>query len=539
MNESQGGLGESSAGRWRLPGWLALHLALVFLLLWGLESGLGGAKSSQGQILGAGTWDFGFLTTATFWKETLLALLETLAIACVATFLGAWAGALIGMAASRSGVARARSVGHRLLVMGARLVLDTLRSIPDFAWALLLLTLFGAGPITGVLALALSNAGILGRLYSEQWETLQGPARALATSGQDSRLVRFFYVHRPVFAAANRSFTMLRLECSVRNASVIGVVGGGGLGGQIFEAFSLGELEKAIALFVALCALAGWTEMGSGKMLETLRPRGRRRLIFAALVGSAIWLLPATIKTYHRLARTDLVWVGGIVKRFLAPDLSWATLRELSQECALPISLAYLATLAAALLAWCLAFGLAHHRQQHWGWRQLPGGWQGAMRRGGASLSRWICLVGRTLPVEASVLLFAFAWGLGWKAALAALALHSITLLLRLYYDLLDRQPPQSLEHRGALRRMDWWAYVVSPQLWPRWRSFVFLQADANLRSGIVLGMIGVGGIGDHFHSALSFWQLDSASSCILCMLLLSLLSDRSARWLARAPSQC
>lgn len=537
MNEGRGGLGESSQRRWRLPGWLGLHLAFVFLFFWGLESGLGGAKSSQGPILGAEGWDFAFLATPTFWKGTLQALVETLAIACVATFLGAWGGALVGMAASRSGVARARSLGHRLQVMGARLLLDALRAIPDFAWALLLLTIFGAGPVTGVLALALSNAGILGRLYSEQWETLQGSARALATSGQDSRLVRFFYVHRPVFAAANRSFTMLRLECSVRNASVIGVVGGGGLGGRIFEAFSLGQLEQAIALFVALCALAGGTERASGKMLEKLSPRGRQLALLAALLGSVAWLFPAAIAIYHRLARTDFAWVGGIVGRFLAPDLSWSTLQELLQQCALPISLAYLATLAAALLAWCFAFSFSHHRQARWGWRKLPGGWRGNLREGGASLSRWICLIGRTLPVEASVLLFAFAWGLGWKAALAALALHSSALLVRLYYDLLDRQSPQPLEHRGALRRMDWWAYVVSPQLWPRWRSFVFLQADANLRSGIVLGMIGVGGIGDHFHTALSFWQLGSASSCILCMLFLSLLSDRSARVLARSPS--
>lgn len=524
---------------WQRLFWLGLHLALILAMVWGLEHWTGkGTGQSAGASVGT-AWDFGFLSEWSFWGQTLGAMVETLAIAVLATAMGALAGMVIGMPATRSALHRDRTLASRFLLMLARLTLDVMRAIPDFGWALLLLTVLGAGPITGVLALAISNAGILGRLYSEQWETLDGPARALASTGQDSRIVRFFYVHRWVFDATNRSFTMLRLECTVRNASVIGVVGGGGLGGQIFEAFSLGQLERAIVLFVALCALAGWTESSSGKVVEAMGRRTRNLFAVTAVIGAQLVLWPALQDTMDRLGRTDFDWVWSTLSRFLVPDLGWGTMWGLAKSCLLPVVLAYLSTILALAFAFCLAFPFAKHRQSRWGWQPTRVPWIGALLGAGALLGRWVSLVARTLPVEAAVLIFAFAWGLGWQAALAALTLHSASLLLRLFYDLLDRHPAHELEHRGAMRRMDWWAYVVAPQLWPRWRSFVFFLGDANLRSGIVLGMIGVGGIGDRFHTSLSFWQLGTASSCLLWMLLLSMLSDRSARWVARRTRRC
>lgn len=524
---------------WHRLFWLLLHLILVIGAVWGLTSWLGGIQGNRGGGSADPGLAFSFLQEGDFWIQTFWAMVETLAIAVLATALGALVGTVFGMLATRSGLKRDRGMLATSALFVARLLLDLMRAIPDFGWALLLLTVLGAGPVTGVLALAISNAGILGRLYSEQWETLDGSARALASTGQDSRLVRFFYVHRRAFDATNRSFTMLRLECTVRNASVIGVVGGGGLGGQIFEAFSLGQRERAIVLFLALCALAGWTESSSGRVLEAMAAKGRNLLTLVALLGSMALLWPAFQNTKARLHRTDFDWVLGTLAKFFAPDLGWEMMLSLAKSCLLPVILAYLSTILALVFAFALAFPLAKHRQSRWGWQRKGTPLVASLLGAAAWSGRWVSLVARTLPVEAAVLIFAFAWGLGWQAALAALTLHSASLLLRLFYDLLDRHPSHELEHRGAMRRMDWWTYVVTPQLWPRWRSFVFFLGDANLRSGIVLGMIGVGGIGDRFHTSLSFWQLGTASSCLLWMLLLSMLSDRAARYVARRSKRC
>lgn len=525
--------------QWSLPRWVILNAGLLLLALvawWDTgDSRVAGhsAESSAGLsglfVLSRG---FTFLDAELGWSA-LAASAETVAIAVVSTGIGTALGMLLGMGATKSGGARRNSFLHRALRAFSRLILDLLRALPDFAWALVVLTFLGAGPVTGCVALGLSNAGILGRLYSEQWESLRGPTRNLANSVSDSRLIRYLYVHRSVFAPVTRSYTALRLECSVRNASVIGVVGGGGLGGQIFEAFGLGQLGRAAVYLACLCVLTAGTEYSSSRIQALLAQRRGQWLSWAALAGALLWLSPAMIKTGEELGRLQSDWVLQTALRFLKPDLSFDVLVELVQECVLPVALAYVSTIIAVFVAVAFVLPLTRRRLSDWGWT-IQNRWQRLSRRIVATAGRWLGLLARTFPVEALVLICALRYGLGVKAALLALTIHSAGLLVRLFYDVLEQWPTHELQHRGLARRWDWFWYVVLPQLWPRWRSFVFFQGDSNLRSGIVLGMIGVGGIGDRFSSALSFWQIEKAATCVLMMLLLSMLSDRFARFRAQ-----
>ena len=59
-----------------------------------------------------------------------------------------------------------------LVCASCRLILDVLRAVPDFAWAVLLVPLLGIGPMTGMIALAISVTGILGKIYSELWDSV-------------------------------------------------------------------------------------------------------------------------------------------------------------------------------------------------------------------------------------------------------------------------------------------------------------------------------------------------------------------------------
>lgn len=495
-----------------------------------MRSQVSSGRSSFDLFSPSGLWSG--LDAGLGWSA-LYASLETVAIAVVATAIGAALGVFLGMGATHSAGAQRGSLLHRGVQGLCRLVLDLLRALPDFAWALVVLTFLGAGPVTGCVALGLSNAGILGRLYSEQWESLRGPTRDLANAVSDSRLLRFLYVHRPVLAPVTRSYTALRLECSVRNASVIGVVGGGGLGGQIFEAFGLGELGRAGIYLLCLCLLTAGTEYSSDKIQSLLAKRRGQWMFWVALAGSLLWLSPAVLRTGEELSRLESDWAVQTALRLFQPDLSLKLLLELSRECVLPVALAYVSTLVGVVVAAALVLSLTRRRMSDWGWTIQSRG-QAMFRRVVAGFGRWLGLFARTLPVEALVLICALRFGLGIKAALLALTVHSAGLLVRLFYDVLGQWPVHELQHRGLARRWDWFWYVILPQLWPRWRSFVFFQGDANLRSGIVLGMIGVGGIGDRFQSALSFWQLEKAATCVLLMLALSMLSDRFARYRAQ-----
>ncbi|HVS18187.1 MAG TPA: ABC transporter permease subunit, partial [Planctomycetota bacterium] len=219
---------------------------------------------------------------------------QTLAVALLGTLIGAVLGWGLGACASRAvlreGRARRGGAASRALLEAARLALDVLRGVPDFAWALLILTGPGPGPVTGLLAIGLSSAGILGKVYSELWDQLPKGAGERARAVGAGRLAVLVYGLQPAAGRAMLSYTLMRLECSVRNATVIGVVGGGGLGAELFDELNYGNHAAVVTLLGALLALT----MGADLFSEFLRrqlqddpdhPRAARRLDRVATRG--------------------------------------------------------------------------------------------------------------------------------------------------------------------------------------------------------------------------------------------------------------
>jgi phosphonate transport system permease protein len=140
-----------------------------------------------------------------------------------------------------------------------RAVLIVLRSIPELVWALVLVRVVGLGPTAGVLAIALTYGGMLGKVYGEILESGEThTAQALMRNGA-GRLQAFFYAVLPTNAAELVSYTVYRWECAIRSSVVLGFVGAGGLGQQMdnsMKMFNGGEVATMLLVFIALVALA-------------------------------------------------------------------------------------------------------------------------------------------------------------------------------------------------------------------------------------------------------------------------------------------
>jgi phosphonate transport system permease protein len=145
------------------------------------------------------------------------------------------------------------------LRQGLRWLLIVLRSVPELVWALVFVRVVGLGPTAGVLAIALTYGGMLGKVYGEILESGEShPTEALLRNGS-SRLQAFFYGLLPQNAGELTSYTVYRWECAIRSSVVLGFVGGGGLGQQMdnsMKMFNGGEVLTMLAVFVALVALA-------------------------------------------------------------------------------------------------------------------------------------------------------------------------------------------------------------------------------------------------------------------------------------------
>lgn len=193
------------------------------------------------------------------------ATLETLAIATagmsLALLIAFPAALLASRALSLSALPRGGRPAWwaRLLRWPVRGLLIVLRSVPEVVWALLFVRAVGLGPTAGVLAIAITYSGMLGKVYAEIFESVDArPSRALLVAGS-SRLAAFAYGILPNAAAEMLSYTVYRWECAIRASVVMGFVGAGGLGQQIdlsLRMFAGGEVASMLLTFLALVLLA-------------------------------------------------------------------------------------------------------------------------------------------------------------------------------------------------------------------------------------------------------------------------------------------
>ena len=149
--------------------------------------------------------------------------------------------------------------GPYWLRQAVRWLLILLRSIPELVWALVFVRVVGLGPTAGVLAIALTYAGMLGKVYGEILESGETHATQTLMRNGSGRLQSFFYGLLPTNAAELTSYTVYRWECAIRSSVVLGFVGAGGLGQQLdnsMKMFNGGEVASMLLVFIALVALA-------------------------------------------------------------------------------------------------------------------------------------------------------------------------------------------------------------------------------------------------------------------------------------------
>ncbi|WP_131108740.1 ABC transporter permease [Pseudomonas sp. Sample_10] len=200
-----------------------------------------------------------------FFQLLLQATLQTLAIAtagmALALMLAVPASLLASRALSLSAASRAGRPDSwgQWLRWPVRGLLIFLRSVPEIVWALLFVRAVGLGPTAGVLAIAITYSGMLGKVYAEIYESVdQRPAHALLQAGS-GRLAAFVYGIVPNVAAELLSYTVYRWECAIRASVVMGFVGAGGLGQQMdlsLRMFAGGEVASLLLTFLVLVLFA-------------------------------------------------------------------------------------------------------------------------------------------------------------------------------------------------------------------------------------------------------------------------------------------
>ncbi len=211
-------------------------------------------------------WEFLAMVARETWRTVAIATAGLTLALVVAVPLTLVCTRVLSVSALSGRMAR----GPALLRMTARALLVLLRSVPELVWALVFVRVVGLGPTAGVLAIALTYGGMLGKVYAEILESGEPHATQTLLRNGSSRLQAFCFGLLPQNAAELTSYTVYRWECAIRSCVVLGFVGAGGLGQQMdnsMKMFNGGEVLTMLAVFVALVALADRISAGLRKAL--------------------------------------------------------------------------------------------------------------------------------------------------------------------------------------------------------------------------------------------------------------------------------
>lgn len=197
------------------------------------------------------TWDFSGIA---------LGLAQTLGMAFLGTLIASLIALPLGFMAARN------VVGFSPFRHVIRRILDVFRGVDQLIWALVYVRAVGLGPLAGVLAIMTSDTGTLGKLYSEAVENIDKKQveGVQATGAHPLALYRFGALPQviPVFLAQSLYF----FESNTRSATILGIVGAGGIGMQLSERMRVQYWDQACFIIILILIMVGLIDWLSGKL---------------------------------------------------------------------------------------------------------------------------------------------------------------------------------------------------------------------------------------------------------------------------------
>ncbi|MDX2196250.1 MAG: phosphonate ABC transporter, permease protein PhnE [Cytophagales bacterium] len=199
--------------------------------------------------------------------KVITAAIETIYMALIATFFAIPVAFLLSFFAARNLM---KSSAATALYVFIRTMLNVSRSIEPLVWAIIFSVWVGIGPFAGMLALMIHSVASLTKLYSEQIEDIdEGPVEAMKAVGASNILVVWYGIV-PQLINPFLSYTIYRWDINVRMATIIGMVGGGGIGNMLMQYQGLAKWHE-VGMVILVIAVVVWVmDFASAKLRSAL-----------------------------------------------------------------------------------------------------------------------------------------------------------------------------------------------------------------------------------------------------------------------------
>jgi phosphonate transport system permease protein len=421
----------------------------------------------------------------------------------------------------------------------ARGALAVPRAIHEVLWGIFLVRILGLDPLVAILALGIPFGAITAKVFSEILdETPRDALRALLNSGVPAGRA-LFYGLLPRALPNMLSYSFYRLECAIRSATVLGVIGAGGLGYQVLLSLQSLRYGEMWTLMAALLVLSGTTDWLSARVRRALGAPARLEVNLAAgceaqaaglartspssrglllLLASAALLVPLSLlylqPDFGRLVspRTQAL-LGQMLREMFPPDLSSEQAIRMLQLSLQTLSMSIVAMAIAGLLGIVLA--------------QLA-----ARRSGGLRWPYWVTRGGllflRAIPAPVWALLFLFVMFPGPLPGALALAVHNLGILGRLIAEAVenvDQRPMRALQHAGA-SPLHAFLYSTLPMTMPQSLAYIFYRWEVCARETVIVGFVGAGGLGRLLTEQLSSFDYPGLLATLIALFGLTFIVD-------------
>jgi phosphonate transport system permease protein len=470
-------------------------------------------------------------------------LADTIMIAIVGTAFAGFLSVPLGFLAART-TTPARWIRGlaRSTILGAR-------AVPDLLYALLLVRALGVGVLPGVLAIAFYSTGMIGRLFADAIEEIDGGVQEAVAAVGGTRLQTNVAAVVPQVMPSFVSITLYRFDVNVASSVVLGFVGAGGIGFELHNALRTLQYERGLGLALLVVALviaverlsagirAGLVSGERDGPRSTRRRSGKHDRLSTRLAWPSDRLRSPWSPT--RLRRVALAWsivtvvilsswglrisaqellaffpaFIGEIGDFLPPSFSSVNeeiTQALLQTFAIGISATFFATLLSLPLAFLAARNAAPAAPIYYA-------------------ARYFIVVVRGIPPLVLAIIFVSALGLGAFAGTLALAVSSIGLSAKLMADAVEHiraEPCEAVRATGATRMQESLAAIV-PQVAPSFVSTALFTLDSAIRSSLILGIVGAGGIGFLIYQTVYTLQFESTSALLIVVFVTVLLLER------------
>jgi phosphonate transport system permease protein len=462
----------------------------------------------------------------------------TLAYAVAGMSLAILYAFVVGILAS--GVLTSTKTSKLVSKVFFRGVLGFTRSIHELIWAWLFVAAVGLSPYAAIFALAIPYGGILGRIFADMLNDVsEEPLKALKTSGA-SKLQALIYGYLPLVWADMVSYTMYRFECAIRSSAIMSFIGLGGLGYQIQLALQDLKYDRVWAYVFFLIGLVIFVDLWSNFVRRSLTERkkhrgfspGWRSVFFTLLLIIGSWVF---IKTSENAQFFELFSNRNIeaAKRFFSGLIgigvdhpafldgkSWdAALKLTLETLEMSIMAIGFATIAAIITVVPAARNIANGK--------LVGGkkWYNWPLFGVVRLSY---IFSRAVPELVWAMMIIFIFKPGLLPGAIALALHNFGILGKLWAEVIedmDSRPIRNLATAGA-SKVEALFYGILPMVMPRFLTYILYRWEVIMRTTIVVGFVGAGGLGMDFKLAMSFFNYTQITLLLLCYMILVIIAD-------------